>query len=163
MLLAPTWKVTVVPGAVAWGAGWLVMRGWPKQMLTVARNMSKAAPAVWIAFMNMVVCFSVCPDLVRLIADCQDCCLTGQGVFRPPITPHCFEIFFEESGCGETVRRVAGASSVRSGIFVATRKPGIWRSSVGATSGHHVVVEGRCRSYGAARNQSRWVRQRCRS
>ena len=50
----------------------LVMAGWPKQMLTVARNMSKADPAVWIAFINIVVCFSVCPDLVRLMAGCQD-------------------------------------------------------------------------------------------
>ena len=72
MPLAPTWKVTVVPGAVAWGAGWLVMTGWPKQMLAVARNMSKAGPAVSIAFINIILCFSVCPDLVRVIADCQD-------------------------------------------------------------------------------------------
>ena len=68
MLLALTWKVTVVLGAVAWVVGWLVMTGWPLEMLTVARNMSKVAPAVWMAFMNIVVCSSGCPDLVRLAA-----------------------------------------------------------------------------------------------
>src|SRR5262245_3844441 len=78
MLLTPTWKVTVVPGAVAWGVGWLVMMGWPKQMLAVARNMSKVRTAsniehlaVWIAFINIFVCSAVCLDPVRLMADCQ--------------------------------------------------------------------------------------------
>jgi len=37
MLLAPTWRVTVVPGSVACGSGWLVMTGWPKLVPSAAR------------------------------------------------------------------------------------------------------------------------------
>ena len=79
-VLAPTSKVAAVPGAVAGGAGWLVMTGWPKELLTVAKNMSKVRATsnleprtsnVWIAFINIAVCLAVRPDLVRLMADCQ--------------------------------------------------------------------------------------------
>src|SRR5262245_51657232 len=85
MLLAPTWKVTVVPGAAAWVTGWLVMLGWPQlvpsaaRMIPVARRLS----LIFIVLSFWAWSFGSLPQprppgfVVSPV----------QGVFRRPITP----------------------------------------------------------------------------